>query len=179
VLIDSVTEEDMAFIAGQLVVQAKLGDQAAMKLLFQYVVGRPAAVVDPDALDQQEVEQYQRNPAVGTLREVMHGRMAADVACGLLRGVLPCLAQRDADMIAEAMLAPVPPADEDDFDDEPEEAPPVAAGTGPGTVAVPATPSTNGDPGADGCRRRTKAPPHEGNGRAKPQRNGRAKPGDS
>jgi hypothetical protein len=163
-------------------VQAKLGDQAAMKLLFQYVVGRPAAVVDPDTLDQQEVELYARNPPVGALREVMHGRMAADVACDLLRGVLPCLAQRDADLIAEAMLSPVPPTDEDDFDfeddceDEDEEGEedeePVAAAT-----AGRGVPLTNGDPGADGCQSRTKAPPHDGNGRAKPHRNGRAKSG--
>jgi hypothetical protein len=204
VLLDCVTEEDMQIIAGQLVVQAKLGDQAAMKLLFQYVVGRPAAVVDPDALDQQEVELYQRNPAVGALREVLHGRMAADVACGLLRGVLPCLAQRDADLIAEAMLAPAPQADEEDFDFEDdlddeddsdeelvESAPAAGAGAAPGAQASSngdvnaargadgGAPSTNGDPGADECRRKTKAPPRGGDGRAKAAGNGRAKHGAS
>ncbi len=87
VLIDSVTEEEMAIIAGQLVVQAKLGDQAAIKLLFQYVLGKPAAVVDPDALDQQEMELYQRNPPLGAVREVLGGRMPADLACDLVQKI--------------------------------------------------------------------------------------------
>ena len=43
ILLECVSDEEMAIIAGQLVVQAKLGDQAAIKLLFQYVLGKPAA----------------------------------------------------------------------------------------------------------------------------------------
>ncbi len=40
--------EDMKEIGRQLVAKAKTGDLAAIKLLLQYQVGKPAAVVDPD-----------------------------------------------------------------------------------------------------------------------------------
>jgi hypothetical protein len=143
-------------------------------------------VVDPDALDQQEMELYERNPPLGAVREVLGGRMPADLACDLVRSTLPYMAQREADAIAAALRAPAPEAgevdfddadgfdDEDDFDEELAEAAP-AVGAGAARGADRGAPSTNGDPGADECRRTTKAPPHGGNGRAKPHGNGRAK----
>src|SRR5437588_7556061 len=62
ILLECVSEDDMRHIAGQLVVMAKSGDLAATKLLFQYVLGKPAATVDPDTLDQQEVDWFCREP---------------------------------------------------------------------------------------------------------------------
>jgi hypothetical protein len=59
-LVDCVTEEDMLHIAEELLVQAKLGKLAAIKLLFQYVLGKPAATVNPDTLDVEEWQQLIR-----------------------------------------------------------------------------------------------------------------------
>src|SRR5262249_33648207 len=44
-LIHKVTEADMERIAEDLLVKARLGDLAAIKLLFLYVLGKPAATV--------------------------------------------------------------------------------------------------------------------------------------
>ena len=56
-LVQRVTEEDMAHIAEQLIAQAKLGNVAAIKLLFQYVLGKPAEPVNPDTVDIEEWRQ--------------------------------------------------------------------------------------------------------------------------
>src|SRR5438132_11504236 len=122
VLLDSVTEEDMAVIAGELVVQAKLGDQAAIKLLFQYVVGKPAAVVDPDTLDQQEVDWFCREPPGRLIKDLAGTRMPSEMMARFCRDAMPIMGQAQAQMIREELLHPEEDLlEEDDFDDEEEE----------------------------------------------------------
>jgi hypothetical protein len=53
-LIQRVTSEDMGVIADALILKARNGNLDAIKLLFQYVIGKPAAAVNPDTLDVQE-----------------------------------------------------------------------------------------------------------------------------
>ena len=54
-LMEAVTEQDIKDIAAKLRDDAKAGDKAAVKLLFQYVIGKPQLAVDPDTLDLQEM----------------------------------------------------------------------------------------------------------------------------
>src|SRR5207244_3383920 len=55
-LINFVTVDDMKHVAFILKEKAMSGDLAAIKLLFQYVVGKPTETVDPDRLDIEEVK---------------------------------------------------------------------------------------------------------------------------
>src|ERR1700730_10104981 len=48
VLLETVTDSALRIGTGPLMVKAKFGDLAAIKLLFQYVLGKPAATVNPD-----------------------------------------------------------------------------------------------------------------------------------
>jgi hypothetical protein len=57
-LMEAVTEQDIKDIAARLRDDAKAGDKAAVKLLFQYVIGKPQPAVDPDTLDLQEMRGY-------------------------------------------------------------------------------------------------------------------------
>jgi hypothetical protein len=57
-LMEAVTEQDIKDIAVKLRDDAKASDKAAVKLLFQYVIGKPQPAVDPDALDLQEMRGY-------------------------------------------------------------------------------------------------------------------------
>ena len=90
-LVQRVTEEDMTHIAEQLIAQAKLGNVAAIKLLFQYVLGKPAEPVNPDTLDIEEWRQcYQ---PLGQIMQEMPQAMAtlpAQVACGMVAHIQPC-----------------------------------------------------------------------------------------
>src|SRR4051812_1322658 len=47
VLIEAVSDDDLRQVAGVLLEQAKAGDLAAVKLLLQYTLGKPAPAVDP------------------------------------------------------------------------------------------------------------------------------------
>ena len=73
VLLECVTDQDMEHVACELVVQAKMGNLAAIKLLLQYVVGKPAATVDPDTLDMKEFELYRQGASAEQLHELMGG----------------------------------------------------------------------------------------------------------
>ena len=57
-LMEAVTEQDIHDIAVKLRDDAKAGDKAAVKLLFQYVIGKPQPAIDPDTLDIQEMRGY-------------------------------------------------------------------------------------------------------------------------
>src|SRR6516225_3354158 len=103
VLLEAVSDEDLRIVAEQLVVKAKMGDLAATKLLFQYVVGKPAATVDPDALDVEEVELYRRAPLHGEVTDVVGRRMSAELAADLLRRVVPVTGLRHAENIGAAL----------------------------------------------------------------------------
>ena len=50
-LVEEVTEEDIREIARVLIVKAKEGSTAAIKLIFQYAIGKPGPENDPDRLD--------------------------------------------------------------------------------------------------------------------------------
>jgi hypothetical protein len=90
-LLASVTTEDMEAVTQQLVRQAKEGNVAAAKLLLSYTLGKPAAPVDPDTLDQQEWEIYRRAPDPGPDLAALPGRMPLSLACDMARAMLPAL----------------------------------------------------------------------------------------
>src|SRR5947199_69894 len=62
-LLQRVKEGDVDAVADQLIQQARDGDLAAIRLFLLYVLGRPAAAVDPDGLDAQELNLYKREAA--------------------------------------------------------------------------------------------------------------------
>jgi hypothetical protein len=91
--------EDMRYIGGQVVALAKTGDMAATKLLLQYQVGKPAATVDPDTLDLQELALFQRGPTADEIHALTSGqRLPPDAWVGLLRVCLPLIVQQFHDV---------------------------------------------------------------------------------
>lgn len=90
-LVQRVSEEDMVQIAEQLIARAKLGNLAAIKLLFQYVLGKPADTVNPDTLDIEEWRQCYE-PLGQIMQEVPKTMetLPAKVACGMVAHIQPC-----------------------------------------------------------------------------------------
>jgi hypothetical protein len=89
-LFGALTREDIATIARAMIDKAKAGDVAAARLVLQYTLGRPAAAVDPDRLDEMEWQQWQREQATGNYDEVwvsLHASTANDIA----RAIVPAM----------------------------------------------------------------------------------------
>jgi hypothetical protein len=159
-LIETVTEEDMRFIAEQLVVIARLGDLAAIKLLFQYVLGKPAAAVDPDTLDLHELDLYRRGPSAQEVHDVACQRLPADAVAEVLRVEMPCLGANFKDAAARGILGIGPDDDpEEEEEDEAAERKEVAAPLTNGGVADKPRRTMTGPSGSEGLDRRADAAP--------------------
>ncbi|HEV3118488.1 MAG TPA: hypothetical protein VGY58_15670 [Gemmataceae bacterium] len=92
-LLSHVNEDDIQNAARRLTEEARRGDLAAIKLLFAYVIGRPVDAVDPDTVDQQELDLYRQGQArmadiLGILSNLPPG-----MACHIVRQVLPYAAE--------------------------------------------------------------------------------------
>jgi hypothetical protein len=101
-LLRAVTDHDMQDLAGRLLESARAGDVAAMKLLFGYVLGRPAEVVDPDTLDLKEWQLYQQTLAPADEVHGMLEKIPPEFGLVVLRTVLPCIAATLSSGLLEA-----------------------------------------------------------------------------
>src|SRR5205085_561117 len=81
-IIHRVTPADLDEIVDNLVILAKGGDLGATKLLLGYLVGKPAAVVNPDTLDVEEWKIRAQAPTPDETEAVL-ARMPADLANAL------------------------------------------------------------------------------------------------
>ena len=57
----SISDEEMVAIIRKLVEKARAGDVSAAKLLMSYKLGKPAPAPNPDEIDRDEWEHYQRD----------------------------------------------------------------------------------------------------------------------
>jgi hypothetical protein len=87
--------------ARAVLICAQRGDMAAAKLLFSYVLGKPAGVVDPDSLDQQEWQLYKQRPVKGQEFLGVLTNFPLDLAVYLLRAALPGMSGDMFRMLAE------------------------------------------------------------------------------
>jgi hypothetical protein len=103
-LVNRVTEADMERIAEDLIVKARLGDMAAIKLLFLYVLGKPASAVNPDTLDIEEWVQTIR-PIPAIQRELPRAMMTVpvDVLSGMVHIVQPFMIGEAADTFVRSV----------------------------------------------------------------------------
>jgi hypothetical protein len=97
------TADDFRELARLLVMMAKGGDLAAMKLLFTYTVGRPGDTVDPDTLDWQEWQMYQQTAATPEALSAVLKSVPQEVACTLIRAVMPFVAENMRQKTVEAL----------------------------------------------------------------------------
>jgi hypothetical protein len=100
-LVNSVTEADMQQIADDLRIQAKLGNVEALKLLFQYVLGKPPQPVNPDTLDIEEWKQvFQPIPQI--MKEMPEAMMSlpVEVASRMVQATQPAMQTAVAGVLA-------------------------------------------------------------------------------
>jgi hypothetical protein len=112
-MVEAVSEEDICEIVQVMKKKAKEGDVAAAKLVLSYVVGRPAEAANPDSLDEDEMRQYLRQPA---LAEGMPGVLRTidpATCCTIVRTARPEAVAAMRDQMAEALFSGrVPGTDE-------------------------------------------------------------------
>jgi hypothetical protein len=93
-LVAAVTPEVMAQVCTALILRAQGGNLAAIKLLFSYVLGQPTEIVNPDAMDREEMEQYRRDIGMDELMGKVLLGVPADFACECARAARPDIIER-------------------------------------------------------------------------------------
>ncbi len=95
VFLDRVGPGKLQALVDKLLEMALAGDLAALKLVLAYTLGRPAAVVDPDELDTQEIDLFRREQ-VRDLDDNFRS-LPAGFACEVLRAGMPVHAEKCAE----------------------------------------------------------------------------------
>jgi hypothetical protein len=100
----SISDEEMVAIIRQLVEKACAGDVSAAKLIMSYKLGKPAAAPNPDEIDRDEWEHYQRDTInLDEVQQVL-GSMPARVGNDIARTALPIMAQSQKDALANQLV---------------------------------------------------------------------------
>ena len=95
-LLDSVSEQDLEDVVEVLKQQARQGDLAAIKLLWQYCVGKPESAKDPDRVDVDEWDRLQQMRVGQGQFEKTIEDVPACLACHVAQTYWPCTAQEQA-----------------------------------------------------------------------------------
>jgi hypothetical protein len=152
-LVNSVSEADMEQLADDLRIQAKLGNMAAIKLLFLYMLGKPTQPVNPDTLDIEEWKQlFQPIPQI--MKEMPKAMMSVPVetASRMVQAMQPCMEKAVGEVMA------LPQAEYSQLVNE-------ASNGDNACQDVPASPSPNGGNG----RNKTKPSPSPNGGSSRPK----------
>jgi hypothetical protein len=110
-LVNFVTEDDMKHLCFVLKMRAEGGDMQAMKLLFQYVLGKPGETVDPDRLDVDEWQKMQERSRPPEEATKVLGGLPAQTVCEVAKIAWPCAVQQ---AFNQPMLAELRAMDERD-----------------------------------------------------------------
>jgi hypothetical protein len=89
-LVNFVTEDDMKHIAFVLKERAMGGELAAIKLLFQYILGKPNEAVDPDRLDLDEWQKLQETARPAEEVTTVMNRLPVNTLMDMTKIAWPC-----------------------------------------------------------------------------------------
>lgn len=98
-LVHAVTPDDIRQIAEELLLQAKAGNLAAVKLLFSYVLGKPAEAVSPDSVELDEWRLRQQAPTAAEVQEAVCERRSPALVNTVTRAVTLVQQQELLDLI--------------------------------------------------------------------------------
>jgi hypothetical protein len=112
-LIEHVSDDDLAAIVDKVVQMAREGDLAAAKLVLSYTIGKPVPAVDPDRLDVEEFNLFREEAITAdTLADPLKGLPAATV-CEMVREARPLVEASRREQLAEALRTVEVPQDQD------------------------------------------------------------------
>lgn len=106
-LINAFTPEDIQQIAAKLMEQAKAGDVQSAKLVFNYIIGKPAPTPQPDHLDVEEWQGFQREASMmGGLQNVMQNP-APELPLTIVRSARPEITKSMSQMVGNSLTMPL------------------------------------------------------------------------
>ncbi|MBX9681117.1 MAG: hypothetical protein K2X38_20355 [Gemmataceae bacterium] len=101
VMLEECAEEDLRGMTRAMIDLAKGGDKAAAKLILQYTLGKPGKMVDPDRIDEDELNVLKGMALPAPVFDAMLKATPADNACRMLQLLWPALMKATGAQLAE------------------------------------------------------------------------------
>jgi hypothetical protein len=100
----SISDEEMVSIIRMLVEKAQGGDVSAAKLILSYKLGKPGPAPNPDEIDRDEWEHFQRDTIkLDEVQQVL-GSLPARVGNDIARAALPVIGQAQREQLASQLV---------------------------------------------------------------------------
>jgi hypothetical protein len=104
----SISDEEMVSIIRMLVEKAQGGDVSAAKLIMSYKLGKPGPAPNPDEIDRNEWEHFQRDTIkLDEVQQVL-GSLPARVWNDIARAALPVIGQARREQLACQLVENTP-----------------------------------------------------------------------
>jgi hypothetical protein len=106
----SISDEEMVAIFRMLVEKAVAKDVSAAKLVLSYKLGKPAPAPNPDQIDRDEWEHFQRDAInLDEVQQVL-GSLPSKVGNDIARTALPIVTQAQKEALASRLVKNLPAA---------------------------------------------------------------------
>ncbi|CAN5436924.1 hypothetical protein BH10PLA2_BH10PLA2_31940 [soil metagenome] len=106
---NAIADEEMYLLSRVLFEKAAAGDMSALKMVWQYKLGKPLPAPNPDALDRDEWDHYQKDGT--TLDEMKQAlsRLPSHVGNAIVSAALPTIADSVSQTLSEQLIQSLPP----------------------------------------------------------------------
>jgi hypothetical protein len=105
---NSITDEEMYGLCRVLFERAITGDMAALKMIWQYKLGKPLPAPNPDMIDRDEWDHFQKDAM--TLDEMRHvlGQLPSRIVNSIVSSALPSITSAISHTLAQQLLQGLP-----------------------------------------------------------------------
>jgi hypothetical protein len=105
---NSITDEEMYGLCRVLFERAITGDMAALKMIWQYKLGKPLPAPNPDMIDRDEWDHFQKDAM--TLDEMRHvlGQLPSRIGNAIVSSALPSITSAISHTLAHQLLEGLP-----------------------------------------------------------------------
>jgi hypothetical protein len=105
---NSITDEEMYALCRVLFERASGGDMGALKMVWQYKLGKPLQAPNPDMIDRDEWDHFQKDAM--TLEEMKQvlGQLPSRIGNAIVSAALPSIASTISHTLAQQLLQGLP-----------------------------------------------------------------------
>ncbi|CAN5573851.1 hypothetical protein BH10PLA2_BH10PLA2_25120 [soil metagenome] len=106
---NAITDEEMYFLSRILFERASTGDMSALKMVWQYKMGKPLPAPNPDSIDRDEWDHFQKDgTTIDEMKQAL-GRLPSHVGNAIVSAALPTIASTISQTLSEQLIQSLPP----------------------------------------------------------------------
>jgi len=105
---NAITDEEMYLLSRILFERASTGDMAALKMVWQYKLGKPLSAPNPDMIDRDEWDHFQKDAmSLDEMKQVL-GQLPSRIGNAIVSAALPSIASTISHTLAAQLLQGLP-----------------------------------------------------------------------